>query len=62
MPSNWTKMTHDYERVRLSPDARGMITMEYEEVAEKFKKTMKQATILQIERVQNEYFWNTYQL
>ncbi|XP_078314361.1 uncharacterized protein LOC111128440 isoform X2 [Crassostrea virginica] len=59
-PSNWEKMTDGYKRVLLSPDAKGMI--EYEEVAKKFKKTMKTATILQIERVQNAYNWEVYEL
>ena len=64
IPPFWAKMepSEQFKRVPLSPDARGMIKMEYEEVAEKFKKTMKQATILQIERVQHDYFWKTYQL
>lgn len=53
-------MTEGYKRVLLSPDAEGMI--EYEEVAKKFKKTMNTRTILQIERVQNAYNWEVYEL
>ena len=64
IPPYWAKMeiSDPFKRVPLSPDARGMIKMEYDEVAEKFKKTMKQATILQIERVQNIFCWEAYQL
>lgn len=62
IPSNWEIMDNTYKRVPLSPDAGGMIKMEYEEVAEKFRKTMKQATIVQIERVQNKFCWETFQV
>jgi hypothetical protein len=51
-----------YKRVRLSPDGGGMLQKEYQMVADKFKKTLGQAKILQIERIQNPYYWECYYL
>lgn len=65
IPSDWMPMdrAETYKRVELSSDgANGMMEKEYQMVAEKFKKTLGQAKILQIERVQNPYFWECYQL
>lgn len=64
IPPDWEPMTTSvrFKRVPLSPNAGGMMQKEYKMVAEKFNKTLGQATILQIERVQNVYIWETYQL
>lgn len=64
IPPDWEPMTTSvrFKRVPLSPNAGGMMQKEYKMVAEKFNKTLGQATILQIERVQNVYSWETYQL
>lgn len=65
IPSDWVKMDRGeaYKRVVLSSDGgNGMMEKEYQMVAEKFKKTLGQAKILQIERVQNPYYWECYQL
>jgi hypothetical protein len=64
IPPDWEKMVQSepFKRVPLSPRAGGMMQKEYEMVAEKFQKTLAQAEILQIERIQNGYHWECYQL
>lgn len=65
VPSDWVPMNprESYKLVVLSSDGgNGMMEKEYQMVAEKFKKTLGQAKILQIERVQNPYYWECYQL
>lgn len=64
IPSEWVAMnpSDQYKRVVLSSDGAGGMEKEYQMVAEKFKKTLEQAEILQIERVQNQHYWECYQL
>lgn len=64
IPADWEPMTlpYHFKRVLLSPDSNGMMQREYKMVAKKINKTLSHARILQIERVQNEYSWETYQL
>lgn len=64
IPSEWVAMnpSDQYKRVVLSSDGADGMEKEYQMVAEKFKKTLGQAEILQIERVQNTYYWECYQL
>lgn len=64
IPAEWEPMTipYHFKRVLLSSDSGGMMQREYRMVAKKFIKTLSRARILQIERVQNEYSWETYQL
>ncbi|XP_062617080.1 E3 ubiquitin-protein ligase MIB2-like [Saccostrea cucullata] len=62
IPPDWEKMGSEiYKRVTLSPDAGGMVQKEYEMVAQKFRKTLGQVKILQIDRVQNILYWEHYQ-
>ncbi|XP_065929088.1 E3 ubiquitin-protein ligase MIB2 [Magallana gigas] len=65
VPSDWVPMNprESYKLVVLSSDGgNGMMEKEYQMVAEKFRMTLGQAKILQIERVQNPYYWECYQL
>ena len=64
IPSDWVEMTRAdaYKRVPLPDSGGGMMQQEYKMVAEKFTKTLGQAKILQIERIQNPYYWECYQL
>ncbi|XP_056020573.1 E3 ubiquitin-protein ligase MIB2-like [Ostrea edulis] len=64
IPSDWEKMAYSepFKRVPLSPHVGGMVQKEYEMVVQKFQKTLGQAKILQIERIQNVFIWECYQL
>lgn len=63
IPSDWEAMGREpFRRVPLSPDGGGMLQKEYQMVADKFKKTLGQAKILTIERIQNLYCWECYYL
>ncbi|XP_048753764.2 E3 ubiquitin-protein ligase MIB2-like [Ostrea edulis] len=64
IPADWEQMGKGeaFKRVSLSPDGGGMSQKEYQMVADKFRKTLGQAKILQIERIQNMYNWECYYL
>lgn len=64
IPPDWEPTTPSviFKRVVLSPNAGGLMEKEYKMVAEKFNKTLGQAKILQIERIQNVHYWEIFQL
>ena len=64
LPSDWEEMNRadSYKRVPLPDSGGGMLQQECKMVAEKFAKTLGQAKILQIDRIQNPYYWECYQL
>lgn len=64
IPPDWEPTTPSvtFKRVPLDPKDGGLIKKEYKMVAEKFNKTLGQAEILQIERIQNVHYWEVFQL
>ncbi|NXT74124.1 PAR14 polymerase, partial [Zapornia atra] len=58
LPATWDDMkNHRVKIVELKPETR-----EYREVQERFLKTCQSFKIEKIERVQNPFFWKTYQI
>ncbi|XP_061860494.1 protein mono-ADP-ribosyltransferase PARP14 isoform X2 [Colius striatus] len=58
LPSTWDDMQNQLLKiVTLKPE-----TKEYRDVQERFMKTSRSLKIEKIERIQNPYFWKTYQI
>ncbi|NXP49794.1 PAR14 polymerase, partial [Heliornis fulica] len=58
LPATWDDMQNQRLKiVQLNPETR-----EYRDVQEKFQKTCQSLQIEKIERVQNPFFWKTYQI
>ena len=51
-----------YKSVKLLVTGSCFMQKEYNMVAVKFSETLKEAEILQIDRIQNPYYWNCYEL
>ncbi|KAK3101023.1 hypothetical protein FSP39_000330, partial [Pinctada imbricata] len=63
IPTHWEEMRGaQFKRVPLSKNEGQFIGMEYDQVTQRFQKTIPQAHIFGVQRVQNGYFWETYQL
>jgi hypothetical protein len=62
-PSHWSDMTEKTVlKVTISPSAGGIMKMEWDNVKQKFEKTLPQARIISIHRMQNMSLWEFYYL
>ncbi|XP_069121341.1 E3 ubiquitin-protein ligase MIB2-like isoform X2 [Argopecten irradians] len=60
-PNHWDPMgEQDLVRVLLKSNGSGMSKMEYDNVVKKFSRSLPQARIHRIERLQNNYLWEIY--
>ncbi|XP_060077598.1 E3 ubiquitin-protein ligase mind-bomb-like [Ylistrum balloti] len=61
-PGYWTSMTHQQQiiRVALKSGEGGMNAKEYGNIVKKFARSLPQARVLKIERVQNKFLWEVY--
>lgn len=63
LPAHWQSMDKTMSLVRIHLDSsNGLLMKEFQEVRNKFSKTMPQAQIVKIERVQNKFLWEHYYL
>ncbi|XP_071123937.1 E3 ubiquitin-protein ligase MIB2-like [Mytilus edulis] len=62
-PSNWTDMSGGTAlKVSIDPTKGGIMQIEFDNVKQKFEKTLPQARIISIHRIQNMFQWEKYYL
>ncbi|XP_076085072.1 E3 ubiquitin-protein ligase MIB2-like isoform X1 [Mytilus galloprovincialis] len=62
-PSNWTDMSGATAlKVSIGPTKGGIMQIEFDNVKQKFEKTLPQARIISIHRMQNMFLWEMYYL
>ena len=49
-------------KVAISPSSGGIMQMEWDYLKQKFEKTLSQARIISIHRMQNMFLWEMYYL
>lgn len=61
IPSNWSEMDRKllFQCFKLNP-SNGMEQIEFNSIEQKFHKTLPQAKIIEIQRVQNMHLWEVY--
>ncbi|XP_021345213.1 E3 ubiquitin-protein ligase mind-bomb-like isoform X2 [Mizuhopecten yessoensis] len=59
-PAHWESMTTEHMRIILKSNGGGIIKMEYENVVKKFARSLPQARVLKVERVQSKFLWEVY--
>ncbi|WAR13828.1 MIB2-like protein [Mya arenaria] len=63
LPAHWESMEREdvVRRIHLNaPGASGLLQKEFQEVQNKFRRTMPQARILKVERIQSKFLWEHY--
>lgn len=62
-PSNWSDMRGEtVSKVSIGPTKGGIMQIEFDNVKQKFEKTLPQARIISIHRMQNMFLWEMYYL
>ena len=61
-PSHWSDMKENCLKITISPSSGGIMQMEWDNVKQKFEKTLPQARIISIHRMQNMFLWEMYYL
>lgn len=62
-PSNWSDMHGETVlKVSIGPTKGGIMQIEFDNVKQKFEKTLPQARIISIHRMQNMFLWEMYYL
>ena len=61
-PSHWSEMKENCLKVTISPSSGGIMQIEWDIVKQKFEKTLPQARIISIHRMQNMFMWEMYYL